>query len=116
MLSEKIEKLKEKEEWDSKDTGLAIGIVMARALKNSGQKKMSDLNSNEILKSKSYEELSDTLCENFSGYYCKFLDREKDADVNVLFSRALLVLGDKIKAGEELENKMIQAIIAGYNM
>lgn len=116
MLKENIKKLNEKEDWDFKDMGQAIGIVMARALKNSGQTKMSSLNANGILTVKSYKELSDVFVENFTGYYSKFLDHDEDADVNVFCGRVILFLEDKINSGEEMSRDVIYNIVAGYNM
>ena len=118
MINETIKKLREKENWDAVDMGQAVGIVMGRALNNSKQGNMAKMNANALLRSKSYKELSEKFCENFVAYYSKHLDHDKDADVNVLCSRIVLFLEDKIKnvADEEIENEVVQAIIAGYNM
>lgn len=116
MLNESVKKLKEKENWCTVDMGMAVGIVMGRALKNSGQKNMTSMNATGILKSKTYNELSKNFCENFTGYYSNYLDRDEDADVNVLCSRIILFLEDKIKLGEKMKGEVENAIIAGYNM
>lgn len=116
MLNESIKKLQEKEEWDSKDIGMAIGIVMGRALKNSEQKSMASFNANKVLAATNYDELSDTFVNNFIGAYSLYLDRDADSDITFFCSRAILGMEDKIKAGEKMGIEVKQAIIAGYTM
>lgn len=116
MLNENIKKLSEKGNWDATDMGQAVGIIMGRALKNHGKGNMASMNSNKILAARSYEKLSEEFCKNFTAYYSTYLDQEKDADVNILCSKIVFFLEDKIEAGEEMNNEVTQAIIAGYNM
>lgn len=108
----KLNEIAKMDEWTLKETLFVIGTVLETAKKR--QTKKHDLNSNGnkmIMLSRNWKELTNRICDAFQ-MADSHLYADKDAEINRLFSRALLWLTDHREDPYD-QNAVKQYFLAG---